>query len=185
MICSILKQLGLLFVTAITAIILKQVVCYLKMNKYRTQGIKCFFFPLFGIRKSLPRGANFKRIRDVCDEKAKGAQIVAGNSLARLEPHLFITGPGLVKEFLLLDNDYFKKTGFSEKVYPNKSFVYENGAAAMKYRGIYTGFFQAENIKKIIPRIEAVFEESFKNLAVKLFEDKVELGPEGHLKLKQ
>ena len=166
-------------------VVLKNIICYLKQKKYRSQRIRCLFFPFYGIREFIPAGPNLKALRPKIDKRVGGRQIVAGRSQTSLEPHLYITGSQLFRQFLEVENKYFKRTGASEKTHPNKTFFFENGAKGIKYRSIYTGFFQAENIKEIIPRIEAVFEESFKNVAAKLFEDKVEVNSEGQLRLKQ
>ena len=185
MIWSIIKSIFFVVITPVVATLIRELICYLKLNKYRSQGIGCYFYPIIGIRKSVPGGAFLKSIRKKVEEKVKGAQLVAGNSLIRLEPHLYITGTKLLREFLLVENEYFKRTGISEQINPTKSFFFENGAKGMKYRSIFTEFFKAENINKIVPQIEAVFEESFKNLAVKLFEEKVQLDSEGQVRLKE
>ena len=182
---QIVKSIGYFIAAPAIALLIRQLVIYLKLNKYRSQGIRCYYVPILGIRKALPGGVILSDLRKKVEEKVQGEQIVAGNSLISLEPNLYITGTRLFRQFLDVENKYFKRTALSEKVHPNKSFIFENGAKGMKFRSIFTGFFRAENIKKIIPKIEAVFEESFKNLAVKLFEDKVELDSEGQLRLRE
>ena len=181
---SIIKSLCFVLVTPILALITKQILCYLKLSKYRSQGIRCFFYPIMGIRRSVRGRVILKDIRKRVEEKVNGDQLIAGNSLMSTEPQLLITGSKLFREFLLVENENFVRTGSTEKVYQNKSFFFENGKKAMKYRGIYTGFFKAENINKIIPQIETIFEDSFKKVAVKLFNSKVELNSSGQLLLK-
>ena len=182
---SIIKSIFLLIATPIAAFLIRQLIIYLKLNKYRSQGIRCYYAPIFGIRKAVPGGAILEKVRKMVDKKVRGDQLVAGNSLMRLEPFLYITGSQLFRPFLEVENKYFKRTGASEKTHPNKSFFFEKGELALSRRAIFAEFFKAKNLKKMIPRIEAFFEESFKNLAVRLYKNKVELDSGGQLRLKQ
>ena len=182
---SLLVSLAILVITVIVILLSKQAVCFLKLNKYRSQGIKCYFDPLLGIKKAIPEGIIFYDWRKKILEKVGDSDIVAGNSMIRLEPHIYITGTKLLRDFLLLENENFKRTNVAEETHPDKSFVFENGALGIKLRSIFTGFFRAENIKKIIPQIEAIFEESFKNLAIELFKDLIKLNERGEIVLRK
>ena len=143
----IIKSICFIVVAPILALFIKKVISYLKLNKYRSQGIRCYFYPLKGIRRSMPDGPLLlKDVRQRFEEKFKGDELVAGNALISTEPQLLITGAKLFREFLLVENENFMRTGSAEKTNPNKSFFFENGKKGMKYRSIYTGFFQAENI---------------------------------------
>ena len=182
---TLLYSTALLTIISLLLLLFKQLLSYLRLSKYRKQGIKCFYYPIYGMKKILPKGTYNKKVRKNLDEVIQGAQVIATNSLFTTEPHVCLTGTKYLKDFFLLENGIFKRTGPAEDINHNRSFLYENGDVALRHRAIFTDFFRAENIKKIIPKIEAIFEESFKSLALRLFPGKLELGDAKELNLKK
>ena len=170
---SFLGLLGFL----ILLIAVKEVISYLKLKKYKMQHpkVKTVYYPLKGLSKYLLRACLDAQTRQNCDEIVKNAELVAGNSFFTTEPQLYITGTKFLKEFLLVENELFKRANFDGKPHPSKSFFFENGEVGLAYRSIFTEFFRADNVRKIIPGIEAVFQEKFSDLGVELFGEKVEL----------
>ena len=143
----------------IVFVLLNEVISYFKLGYYKKQRIKTYYFPVIGLIK-LARPLFFKKSLEE-SPISESEDLIAGNHFMSTEPHILITSPKLLSDFFIHETSHFTRTAIVSSSDDVKSFFMNYNESGMKMRGLFVDFFRMENINKIVPEIEAIFNEQF------------------------
>ena len=171
MILSVLSLILKFILPAIIAFVaigsLKLLISYKELDFYRKQGIKTYFYPMFGFMtlymKEKGSHNQIGRLFKLFEEnKHKKAFVV--NGLKFTKSFVFIVDPNLLQELFSVEIKYLHKLELN--LYKlGDNFFNSSGCHALKRRVSFSEFFRQENLKFITPKIHKIIFNNMKNIS--------------------
>ena len=149
------------FLSLFLFVLLNELISYIKLDYYKQQGIKTYYFPVIGLIK-LAKPRFFEKTLEE-SPVSESEDLIAGNHFLSTEPHLLITSPKLLSDFFMQETTHFTRTGTLSSSDDIKSFFMDYTETGQKIRGLFVDFFRMENINKILPEIEEIFVKTLEN----------------------
>jgi cytochrome P450 len=144
------QYLGLLIFGIVFLYAARDLICYMNLEHFRKQGVKCIYVPVIGIIQfftaepgQLDDLSKFKRFLD----ENKDEPLVMFNSYRRMKPIGFLLDDGLIREFLVKETEHTIKVPFLKNI--NFGFFFHNGDDILEARATYSDFFNLDNLEAI------------------------------------
>ena len=140
---------------------------YIIFNLYRNfkKGMRLYYFPIIGFQW---RMAFWKDKKDewgwlkdlVADMDKKGETVIIANTILNAQPLYFIVGSDLIADYFKNEANIAIKVNAIKNPIVNMGFFYKNDPKDLKMRGIFSRIFEAKNLRKISPEIQAIVKEN-------------------------
>ena len=161
----LLTAVFILFAALICIFAFKAVKCWIDLDFYRRQGIKCYYNPILGstnfiLKKRMPgqRRVDTNFAEYVKDEYGRG--VVAATRPGGATPIVILISSDYIKDFLMKE-DYFERK-LPVATFPvNAGVMFEHGPDAMQKRSLLQSVMKYDDLKKFTPLILKMIYEFF------------------------
>lgn len=139
-----------------------------RLKFYEKQGIKTFYFPVYGVtefykaKRNQPDG--LRRFRELISEM-KDHDLIAVNYPMKYRPILILIDSDLTKEFFLQELNFVKRM-FPFDLKLKGGFLFDYSHRGHHMRSIFSSFFSNENMDKITPSIRHIVREHMLGLNI-------------------
>ena len=153
----------------ITIHLIKELLSKGEMKFYTDQGIEPVYVPVVGVYKYLNPPAipsklptePIHKFYEAYKHNDKG--MIVSNTYDSTVPTIVLTNRKTISEFLLQELECYHRRGSIPSIVDD-SFFYLSGKKAMEQKAIFSGFFNHDNIVKMIPEVQRIFFNQFKKL---------------------
>ena len=139
-----------------------------RLKFYEKQGIKTFYFPMYGVTEFYKAKKNqqdgLRRFRELVSEM-KDHDLIAVNYPMKYRPILILIDSDLTKEFFLQELSFVKRM-FPFDLKLKGGFLFDYSHRGHHMRSIFSSFFSNENMDKITPSIRHIVREHMMNLNI-------------------
>jgi cytochrome P450 len=149
----ILKALGFIIAVYLLVAIVREIKSYTSLAYLKRQGIKTLYFPIAGFlwivrpqKGVLDQLTELRKI--IADFKDEKAFAINGNF--ETAPNIVLLDDELLREFFVKEIDHTEKYLHVANI--NKGFSLHNGQRAFEARGIYSKFFNNDNLVNLSAR---------------------------------
>lgn len=170
MLALIFKQiLPTLAISLTLILILYQILCYARLNRYTKQKILTIFYPIIGndfrVLKYLNKTDLLQGVKKLVKENPKEDFLIYNNGMtSKCTIHLISSSA--TKEFAS------KELDVSSKKLPADlevlSFFFRNGAEAMKNRAIFAEIFHYDNLARMCPKIHKCINKNLDSVLARI-----------------
>ena len=141
---------------------------YMNLNFYRKQGIKCFYWPFFGVATQwIPdpkQNDALGKIRKFYEKVQDEPIVMFNNHRTTCCAGLFLD-PSLIKELFVKEIEYCIKEELISNA--NGGFFFEKSEKAFEQRVIYTKFFHFQNMKSLTESTCKIVDKTFREISEK------------------
>lgn len=153
----------LLVVAYISFVAIMELVSKHKLKYYSKQGIKTFYFPIYGVtefyKAKRDQQDGLRKFRDlVSDMRTAGEPMIAVNYPMKFRPIVILIDSDLTKEFFLQELSFVKRM-FPFDLKLKGGFLFDYSHRGHHMRSIFSTFFSNENLDKITPSIRQIIKD--------------------------
>ena len=147
---TLAQYLGLLIFGIVFLYAARDLLCYLNLEHFRKQGVKCVYVPVIGFLKFFitkpGQNDDLINLKKFLDDN-KEEPLIMFNTYRRKMPVGLLLDDGLIREFLVKEMEYTHKIAFVKNV--NFGFFFQNGEKLLDARATYSDFFSLDNLEKM------------------------------------
>ena len=144
---------------------------YVLFNLYKnyTEGMRVYYVPFIGFQWRNVFWKDKKNEWDwiksiVADMDKKGQKVFIGNTILGTNPIYILVDSDVINDFFKKEANIAVKNNIIGHPIINMGFFYKNEPQDLKMKGVFSRIFEAENLKKISPEIQAIARENINKL---------------------
>ena len=162
---SIFEIIQLIFLLIVAYMLVRE--AYVLYNLYNrfTKGMRLYYVPLVGIQWRMVFWKDKKDewgwFKDlVADMDKKGEKILISNTILSTSPLYILVSSESIGDYFKNEANIAIKINVVKNPIINMGFFYKNGPKDLRMRGVFSGIFEAKNLRKISPEIQAIVKEN-------------------------
>lgn len=140
-----------------------EVISKIRLNFYSKQGIKTFYYPVYGIteffKSEMGERDGLRKFRNIVSDM-KDHDLIAINYPMKFRPIVVMLDSALTKEFFLNELNFVKRM-FPFDLKLKGGFLFDYSHRGHHMRSIFSTFFSNENLAKIMPSIRKIIKDHF------------------------
>ena len=180
-------SVGIALITAgIVFMLGDDILWFLRVLKYKSQGIAVRYAPIMGYMKHVDApGAedglsNWKELFRSKNDPSRTEPIIAVNG-AGSHPLLFINDKDLLKDYYKVDSEVTCPTNLEDFLFSN-SFVFQAGKRALSQRSAFAEIFYPKYLKRLIPAILGIIDRHLVSVKTRI-QTKTQNGGQDHFEV--